>query len=281
MQSEYSFGAEPSTIDLRDFKFTLDKATLASQKGGERYQPEDIEHQHKVGICTAISLTQNARKALGIKFSADFQYLCQKKFNDGNWREGSSARSALTIGKNIGLLPAEYWTFTSEEDRSLPYSKYIKKLQSIPDSEIERLKQIASAYKLAGYASVRLDRTSLANAIDESKSGIITRFVVGREWWHAPIEPLRRATVAISGHLVTTSNYDGMSMRIANSWGDDWADKGTAYFSLYTNSPTEAWIPFYNELPPSIEEQKQKVLTLQGKLISLLQKLIVLLNLRK
>lgn len=280
---QYSFGAAPSNVDLRDFTFKGDMAlpTLAPQKGGDRYEPEDIEDQHRVGICTAISLTQNARKALGMKLSADFQYLLQKKYHDGNWREGSSARSALHIAKTYGMLPEQYWTFTTEADRKLGYARYIAKLQAIPKEEIERLLKIAADYKLAGYAQVPIDRNKLFDAIDQSQAGIIVRFVVGCEWYTAPIEPLRRAQNPISGHLITMCNYDGMSYRLANSWGDDWASKGTAYSNLTTYQPTEAWIPYYNALPPSIEEQKKKLLTLQGELVALIQKLIAMLNLQK
>lgn len=277
----YPTGANRSPYDIRDFKYTPDKAALvAPQKGGERYAPEDIEDQHRVGICTAISLTQNARKALGIKFSADFQYLLQKKYYDKNWNEGSSARSALTIAKNYGMLPEEHWTYTTEADRKLSYSKYIAKLKAIPESEINRLLRIAEAYKLAGFAQVPIDRDKLASAVDESRAGLIVRFVVGREWYTAPIEPLRRAITPISGHLITYCNYDGISYRLANSWGDDWADKGTAYGLLNTYAPTEAWIPYYNDLPTPIQKQKEQLNTLYGELLTLLQKMIAVLKLK-
>lgn len=278
----YSTGAESSPLDIRDFKYIPDKGALAApQKGGERYAPEDIEDQHRVGICTAISLTMNARKALGIKFSADFQYLLQKKFYDKNWREGSSARSALTIAKNYGMLPEEHWTHTTEADRKLSYSRYIEKLKDISDEEIDRLLKIAEGYKLAGFAAVPINRDKLASAVDESRAGLIVRFVVGREWYTAPIEPLRRAVSPISGHLITYCNYDGMSYRVANSWGDDWADKGTAYSLLQIYQPTEAWIPYYNDLPDPIQKQKDELNTLLGQLLTLVQKLVVLVNLKK
>lgn len=283
----YSFGADPSPVDLRDFKYIPDRARIeearAAAKGGKRYEPEDIEDQHRVGICTAISLTQNARKALGKKFSADFQYLLQKKYYDKNWNEGSSARAALHIAYTYGLLPAEEWTFTTEEDRKLSYSKYIAKLKAIPQEAIDTLLGKAKAFKLAGYAPVPINRDKMADATDESRAGLIVRFVVGREWYTAPIEPIRRAVTPISGHLITDSNYDGMSRRVANTWGPDWADKGTAYYNLATNQPTEAWIPYYNDLPlpDPIIKQKEELHSLKGELIAILQKMIAILGLTK
>jgi hypothetical protein len=283
---QYKGGANPSSVDIRDFKYIPDLGVitagrLAGQKGGARYLPEDIENQHHVGICTAIGLTQNARKALGKKFSADFQYLMQKMYFDKNWDEGSSPRAALTIGKNIGFLPAEEWKHTTEKDRKLSYSQYIAKLKAIPAAEIERLKLIAADYKLQGYAPIPVNRNDLALAIDESKSGLIVRFVLDNKWWQAPIEPLRAATTPISGHETTLSNYDGNSYRIANEWGSEWADGGTAYGSLLDNPPTEAWIPYYNPLPIPMQVQKEKLTTLQGQLIALLQQLVSLLGLKK
>jgi len=273
----YATGAEPSAVDIRDFTYKPDKA---NKIGGERYKPEDIEDQHRVGICTAISMTQNAKKATGIEFSADFQYLLQKKFYDKNWNEGSSARSALHIAKTYGMLPQNEWTHTMESDRKLSYARYIQKLQAVSDAEIERLIKIAAVNKLAGYAQVPIDRDMLANAIDESAAGIIVRFVVGNEWYRAPIEPLRKPVTPISGHLITICNYDGMSYRVANTWGDDWADKGTAYSNLMTYQPTEAWIPYYTKLPDPIQEQKEQLQALQGQLIALLQKIVALLGLK-
>lgn len=283
----YATGADSSPVDERDFIYIPDKANV---KGGERYKPEDIEDQHRVGICTAISLTQNAKKALKVSFSADFQYLLQKKFYDKNWNEGSSARSALHTAKTYGFLPQNEWTHTSLSDRKLSYEKYITKLQAVADAEIERLLAIAANYKLlAGYAQVPIDRDLLANAIDESKAGLITRFVVGREWWTAPVEPLRKAVSPISGHLITICNYDGNSYRVANTWGDGWCDNGTAYGSLLTYQPTEAWIPYYNVLPAPIQEQKKKlserqekeVKKIEKKILTLLKKLGAILKLTK
>ena len=283
---EYSFGADKSKYDIRTFTYV---PTTANFKGGTKYSPEDIEHQHRVGICTAISMTQNARKALGVKFNADFQYLLQKKYVDLNWLEGSSGFAAMKVARGTedsngvflygGLLPESSWTFTTEEDRKLPYGEYIKKLQAIPEEDIKKLFEISKQYRIAGYAKVPVDRDLLSDAIDESKSGIIVRFNTGSEWWTPPIEPLRAPNPITSGHLITVSNYAGGSERVANTWGPAWADGGTAYFLLKDYSPTEAWIPYYNQLPPPIEDQKQKRATIIGQIMDYLQKIISLLGL--
>lgn len=268
----YATGANKSPYDIRTFTYI---PTKAAYKGGERWNPEDIDDQHHVGICTGISLTMRAGKHYKMKFSPEFQYLCQKVFYDKNWDEGSAIINALKVGKNIGFLPANEWTYTTIEDRKLPYSEYIKKLQAIPDTEIERLKSIASKYKLKAYAWVPVNRDTIANAIDNT-GALLTRFVIGEEWWTLPIEPLRAPKLPISGHAINLTNYSGDSDRVANSWGDDWADKGTAYLLLNNYKPTEVWSVWFEDVPQEIQQQIESRASIVGKILDLLQQIIVL-----
>lgn len=282
-------GALPSKKDIRTFTHPPTKAVYV-QKGGSKYLPTDIEDQSKVGICTAISLTQNARKVTGKKYSADFQYLMQKKIYDGNWYEGSSILHSLKVAKNIGLLPAEEWKHTTQEDRDGSYTNYIAKLKAIPDAEIARLSAIAAAYKIEAYASVGVDRDTLAGAITESEGGVLVRFDVGKEWWtdkkgnstwdKDALQPLRAPKVIVSGHALIESNFDGGSFRVANMWGPEWADGGTAYHILADYSPSEAWRVWYKaeEVPQEIEDAKKRRDTIIGKIMDYLQKIIALLG---
>lgn len=56
-------GAHKSPLDFRTFKHDVTLGAPVTQ-GGVTYNPEDILHQHTVGVCTSISLIQNAQKAL-------------------------------------------------------------------------------------------------------------------------------------------------------------------------------------------------------------------------
>lgn len=277
MPNPYGTGANKSPTDIRTFTYAPMTAGL---KGGARYLPEDIEHQHKVGICTGISLTQNARKVLKTPFSMDFQYLCQKKFYDKNWDEGSSIFSALRVGKNIGFVPAIEWTHTTEEDRKLPYHLYIEKLKQVPDSEIERLKEIAKQYRVVAYARTPAVSEWIKDAVDSTDNGILARFDLGSEWWTSPIEPLRKPKILISGHAVTISNYAGGSYRIANTWGKDWADKGTAYTTFDSYMPTEAWLVWFKkeDVPEEVKRQIENRDKLIGRIADMLQAIISLIN---
>jgi len=253
---DISFGADESKIDPRTVKH--EDVAMADPtpyiKGGHEYEPSEILHQHKVGICTAISLIQNRQKVNGTSYSADFQYLLQKKYYDKNWIEGSSIFSALKVAKNIGFLPLSKWTYTTEYDRYLPYSEYIKKLQAIPDAEIEALKLLC-VDKISGYASVDIfDTQKLAKAIVESEGGILCRYNCGDTWWKSingtvswnehDISPLRYPNPATSGHAIIMNKFDYSVpnlQTLANTWGTDYARKGCIDINHNNYGMTEAW----------------------------------------
>lgn len=280
-----SFGALESKKDYRTITHDESLAAPIDAVGGFDYLPSDIEHQHQVGICTAISLVQNAQKAIGRRFSPDFQYLLQKKYYDPNWSEGSSILTALKVGKNYGFLPIEEFTYVTETDRNLPYNLYIQKLMAISDAEIQRLINLCSDYKLSGFAYVNTDPHSLSAGIRGSRSGIICRFEVGEEWWTSisgrsswdpkDINPLRRPSVVVSGHAIIDAKYDYSEVadnQLANTWGPDWCMKGRADIIISSYSPTEAWIPYYGLTEEQTQELHRK---LEAK-ITLLRKLIEL-----
>jgi hypothetical protein len=272
MNEQYSTGALQSPYDIRTFAYIPDKANI---KGGERWLPEDIDNQWHVGICTAISNTMRAQKHFKIKFSPEFQYLMQKRM-ENNWTEGSSISTALRVGKNVGYLPIEHWTFTTEEDRKLNYADYIQKLKSVPESEISRLSAIASQYKLKAYASVPVSRDNIANAIDNT-GALLVRYLVGDEWWTEPLQPLRPPKTPLSGHGTNETNYDGDSGRTTSSWGSQWGTDGSAYHYFSQYSPTEAWSVWFADVPQVIIDQIESRATIIGKIKDLLQQVIVLL----
>ena len=105
---------------------------------------------------------------------------------------------------------------------------------------------------------------------------MLVRYALDTEWYYEPIEPLRPSPKPTSGHAVNETNYNGGSSRIANSWGPDWADKGTAYHILKDLSPTEAWSVWFTDLPKVIVNQIENRKTIIGKIMDLLQQIIVL-----
>lgn len=283
-----STGANESQLDSRTISHQELKTLtfLPLLQGGFDYLPSDVEDQYTVGICTAISLVQNAEKVLGIRLSPDFQYLLQKKYYDGNWEEGSSILSALKVGKNYGFLPVELLPQISVSDRQLPYSEYIAKLQAIPQATVDSLIAQCSDYKLDGYASVDVtDPQKIASAILASKAGILCMYRVGNEWYTSPtgkiswqpsdIDPIRPPKVVDTGHAITyakfdyTTTYDGIH---ANTWGTTWDRQGLCNIVWNNYKPVEGWIPYFGLNEIQIEELKSKLQTQVG----LLQKIIAL-----
>lgn len=255
MEEKLGTGAIHSIKDKRNIQHKdITYAGAPLIQGGEEYQPEDHEHQHNVGICTAISRVQLRQKQTGKKYSPEFQYLLQKKFIDKNWIEGSSVLSANKVAKNYGFLPAEYWTHTTEQDRYLPYSVYASKLSAISDGEVNRLLALCTD-KIAGYAQVDItDPQAIARAIDESpmQAGILCRYGCQNNWWTPSwlakdIDPLRYAPET-SGHAIIMSAFDYIEKTqqlLANTWGKDWCLNGNAHIIHSDYPPTEAFVDMY------------------------------------
>lgn len=281
MPRNYTTGGDASPVDIRNFKYApvLDLATaLSLYEGGETWGKEYVDDQHSVGICTGIGLTMKAKRYFKVDFSPDFQYLLQKKYRDRNWKEGSSAYSAILCGYQYGFLPKKYWTFTTEEDRKLSYSKYIEKLKAIPDSEIERLLEIAKQYKVTAFAQTPVERDAMAAATIKC-DGLLVRFVIDSSWYSSKMkgkDKLSKTGISKSGHIVNDVRFSGNSRRIVNSWGPEWSDDGTAYYLLDEMRPTEAWSVWFGEFPPEIQKQKEEREKTIGQLKELLQKAVAL-----
>lgn len=281
-QFERITGALESELDIRTVKHEdLAQGGEPLLKGGRPYLKADIEDQHNVGICTAISMIQNREKANGKRYSPEFQYLCQKKFYDLNWVEGSSVFNALKVAKNIGFLPLTEWTYTTEEDRKLPYSQYILKLQAVSDADIERLKALC-VDKIAGYASVDVsDPQALGKAINESESGILCRYGCQKNWWTSSsgviswqpkdIDPLRNGQET-SGHAIIMNMFDYTTSTmqvLSNMWGIYWNKEGCADINWENYPPTEAWT-ILKVAPPIVQVSILK-LNAMGEIVKTLQ----------
>ncbi len=265
---KFGTGAEPSPIDIRTVQYDLAGESLV--KGGVSYSPDEIEHQHIVGICTAISRVQLRQKQTGKKYCPDFHYLLQKKFYDLSWYEGSSIFHSNKVAKKYGFLPANKWTYTTEKDRLLPYSKYIEKLKSIPDEEIYRLIDLCID-PIVGYANVDVsDPQKIAKAINEG-SGILCRYDCGSTWWlpswkAKDINPLRKPNPATSGHAIIMNLFDyskNTKQGLTNTWGPTWCDYGCANVIWDNYKMTEAWVDLNEE--PKIVYKFTKTLRYKSK----------------
>jgi peptidoglycan hydrolase-like protein with peptidoglycan-binding domain len=263
METKKAFGCLESEKDPRTVLHSSLVETLATPliKGGFNYLPTDILDQKNVGICTAISHIQNRNKANGKTYSADFQYLLQKKFYDMNWTEGSSILNSLKVGVKYGYLPENLWTYTTLADRELPYSQYIKKLQAITDDQINAL--LAQCVdKILGYASVQLDPQSIAQAIMASQTGVLCRYSCGESWYTGKngviswqpkdIDPIQPSVLDTDGHAIGMFSFDytlNLDQKLCNTWGTLWDIEGTANIIFNVYPPTEVWT-ILQTIPP-------------------------------
>lgn len=281
-------GGLKSPYDPRVFKYApkVDyAASIELWQGGNNWDGKHIDDQHNVGICTSIALTMKAGRYFDKDFSPDFHYLIQKKFFDKDaaigWGEGSSAYHSILVGYHYGFLPRELFTkWITEKDRKLSYSKYIKKLQAIPDEEIDKLLKIAKQYKVTAFAQTPVNRDALAAATVKC-DGLIVRFTIDETWYSSNLKQSDKLTYNgrnQSGHIVNDYKFAGNSRRIVNSWGTNWSGDGTAYYLLNEIRPSEAWSVWFGEFPPEIQQQIEDKNKIIGQLKEVLHTLIMRLR---
>lgn len=259
----FATGAEPSKEDARTVK-TTDLAFAAAIPNAHEKDYSALPHknQKKVGICTAAAVTGAAEKFFGGSWRGSMEWLYKigKVFIDGNTSEGSSAFTMLKAAQKYGI-PSES-KFPSNCDRS--YSEFMSNLNIT-----QEMLDDAALHKIPGYAAVPMNPGDLVTAIYNSECGLIVRHTLGNEWWTdingnytndpAKLQPLRKPSVAISGHLVVQPGYeivaDDTKFIDRNSWGDSWCDGGDAYFFFkdLIGYFTEAWTiigqtPFVRDL---------------------------------
>ena len=257
-------GADESPQDERNWQHSsMSLATQIPEKF--RIEYATTTHQRKVGVCTADGITQMATKYYGIRMSRDFQYAMQKMNYDGNWYEGSSLLSALSIGKNIGFVPVTAFPDIIDANPNIDYNQYLEILKArLTTEKITELKTIAAQYRIKGYAAVGTDPSSLAKGIVDSNGiGLYVRYNMTTDWWmkngqykylYADLCDITNNTNYTGGHALIQTGYDHSRYTqgwVTNSWGDLWCYpyKGHGSMDLKITTPTEAWIIYWNAIP--------------------------------
>lgn len=239
-----NLGARPSPKDYRDIPAS---AVLDAEAPPESFfvSIDDIPvwNQRKIGACVGHAHAKYAqvlnKKETGTidDLSARYVYALSKA-NDGYTEEGTYPRIAAKMLKDFGVALES----VVPNDTLLSHADYIyNAVQSkIPGVDTDESKK----YAISGYAFVDpQNETELKKSIIKG-NGVSLLLRLGKEWWtnkdgvstwHAPdIVPLRPPNTVVSGHQVYVYGYDMLGGRlrfhILNSWSDQWADKGRAYF---------------------------------------------------
>ena len=178
-----------------------------------------IENQGYEGsvVCFAIAsamdfiINQNENKT--IKLSRRYFY---NSLNNGT-NSGLYVKDALNFVTENGLIEDKYWTYQTGEYDVKPKEEFgdlehykIKDWKRLTELSLEEMK-------------IRLSK----------KEAIFIALVVYESYYNADngIILLKDNETPIGGHLVNIVGYDDSSklIKIKNSWGVDWGDKGYGY----------------------------------------------------
>lgn len=235
--------ADHSTREFRDVTHET-FANVPPVKYDANYSKIPVQHQHKIGICTAeavCTLIEYFRND-GVVLSRRFTFLVGKTLVDGNLYEGSSIKSMLHGAYKYGTQPES----VIPSDTTMAYADFIN---------FDITPYLNTAKKIPGYVNVLVDNASLASGV-YTYGGIACRFECGESWytsldgrisWNSKdILPLRHPKVVVTGHAVVQTGYDFSDASypkaiIRNSWSKKWADEGDGYSNLKNYFPTEAW----------------------------------------
>ncbi len=183
-----------------------------------------LKNQGAVGACVAETIAQIAESFYEEEMSEGFTY--------GTFREPSTTGSGLIVSramdfwKSIGTLPKKYFDLLGE----MPEMRQIT--NKFPD-----LHEIASRYKLKGYASIGYaDQEKRDNAIKDA----LTKY--------------KRGLVAVSheyfggGHCIVLTGWNDNTnkYKIKNSWGKTYGDNGFA--EIPKSAINAVYVPIFEDI---------------------------------
>lgn len=232
-------GAFKSPPDYRDLPAS---AVLGTTPLPDKYML-DIEtlprwNQKLIGSCTGHA-GGKLKQYLDFKelnmiaaLSPRFLY-AMAKCEDGFGPEGTYPRLIAKTLKNYGCATEK----TVPNNCDLTHEEYVykRKRENIPKEAFDEARE----FKIEGYAFPSAkDAEELKRSIKE-KGGAMLLMRIGKEWWSptyyaADLTPLKPPANVVSGHEIFLCGYEQVGNRtkffILNSWGEQWADSGTAWF---------------------------------------------------
>jgi hypothetical protein len=254
---ERKYGCLESPKDLRDYRpYGLVSSTCLPTEYS--LSNTTIKDQGTVNSCVAHALSSMLEKKTNINFSTAWIYGYRP--DDYYQGEGMYPREALKTLLNKGAVKNSDFNFNIEMTNA----------KKIVDNDIDKLENLASSYKIDGYARL--------SSNDEIKTWLYTK--------NTPV-PIAIATDNLvlddnniiqipkiypsSGHAIIVIGWNETGFIIQNSWGESWGDKGLAILP-YDYEIREAWGVTYNTEPTkNIAKPKFNLIrTIIQKLIGLL-----------
>jgi C1A family cysteine protease len=247
-------GVFPSPVDPRDFQIAriapiddLPSAVILDHK------IKQIRDQYFCGVCVGKSTANLMSSEADTELSTLYIQSRCKQLDGIPHSEGTYPRVALKVAKNEGSCP----------DHMLPYSK-LQHCTILP-AITPTLTEQAAKYKIESFARCNnlIDiKRALAN-----EQLLLGMYLIGDNFMQYRTDILGKPTGNIYGyHLIIITGYDNSRnvLRIANSWGDRWGEKGFAWVSADVPVP-EAWSVKLGYAKISVPDLKRSTRRITGK----------------
>lgn len=184
-----------------------------------------VGNQGRLGSCTAFGISK-AREMIMHPSTEDLSpwYLYWKSLQhdriEGDDYDGTYIQDALDVLKNFGCCETKFWK-TNDKDKK--YKGKIKK----------GAEENASLYKIGKWSFVEKHIDAIRWTVNQGLPVIVsvTNFEGLRRPGKGGVITNTGTTKPKGHHCMTVVGYDDETrlVKILNSWGDNWADKGYCY----------------------------------------------------
>lgn len=232
----------PLPLDERDFQHSaVFGATLATPPGDfDVLNGSKVKNQFNLDFCAGFSVAEINEDMQGATFCPLYQFAKIKQIQGNYTSWGADLRSACQSATKFGSLPIEKSPFiydpSSEKTRTRDFlANWSNWSQS---SDI-----LAGEFKNGSYFAVdgpgdyfdNIRNTLWQNR--EEHRGVIIGVMWRGEWTYAPggvVPEANYVTPSGSGHAIKVCGQKTINgkvyLRIQNSWGEEYGDKGYYYF---------------------------------------------------
>lgn len=244
-----TFGYIPSPQDDRDYQYKTIKMMSTDLPSSYEVELDKVDDQGRAGACTGfgINVSHNSdakvRYNKPVRMSPLFPYAEAKKM-DRDFTEGTTIRNVMKVSQKLGV--PEYDLYPYEDSENVRNCIFPKATKDVYDN--------ANKHKIKSYAQVYTVE-ELKNAI-YNENAVVAGFQVFETFMHAKDGFIGKIDGRYyGGHCVSFVGWDdnlervidGIKykgfIKIQNSWGEAWGDKGFGYlaYDLFNHTTLDGW----------------------------------------